>query len=54
MEGFETLFWDVKFDLTDALQTVVDAASDENFCSFAFTWTKGFVTYGDIYMSTVC
>lgn len=48
------MFWDVKSDLTDALYTMVNAPSDENFCGFVFTYTKKFVIYGDIWMSTVC
>lgn len=47
------MFWGGKSDLTDALQTVVNASSDENFCGFAFTCER-FLIYGDTYMSTVC
>lgn len=43
---------DVKSNLTEALSTVVNAPSDENFCGFVLTYTNGFVVYGDIHMST--
>lgn len=54
MEGFLTLFRDVKFDLTRRLEDWSVPHLMRGLCGFAFTYTKEFVIYGDIYMSAVC